>query len=341
MRLPMDELDSYLTGRVLPDGWTILGPRFVQRDAPSASRTYIARSEEGQMAFVKLLDPSGHASLDEQQLALEQFRYEKRLAEKCRDRKMRRVIRILGDGELIIDGTIPVRLRYLVLEWADCDVRSQLQLDEPAHLAASLRWLHHMATALQELHFSKISHHDIKPANVLIMPNRAAKLGDLGRAFDHEQPRPTPEQYRDATWAPLEVLYGQYPSSLESRCAADMYQLGSTAVFLFVNSGLTVQIERRLPALQHWMRWTGPYDDLLPDLRDYHDAVMCDFAQSVPIAAREQLTTLIRHLTDPDPRLRGHPGNVSGGGAKYGFERFVSAFNVMAARAEFSLARAV
>ena len=184
----MDELDNFMVGKVLDGGWRVVEPRHVERDATSANRTYVAKQADGRTAFVKVLDPRGQKSLEEQEVQLQQFRYESDILAKCGERNMRRVVRALSTGELQVEGTLTVTVRYLVFEWAESDVRSQTDLEQRVHLTMSLRWLRHMATALMELHFSSITHQDVKPANVLVMPNLSAKLGDLGHAYDHARP---------------------------------------------------------------------------------------------------------------------------------------------------------
>jgi serine/threonine protein kinase len=333
----LDQLDAFLVGKTLPGGWTIENPRVTQRDTPSLCRTYLARGAKGQVAFVKVLDPRGHSVLAEQQIALDEFAYEQQIVDKCRDRHMRRVIRGLDAGSIVAEGQLPVHVRYLVFEWAECDVRSRLDMEEREHFAVTLRWLHHSATALQELHYSKIVHQDLKPANVLVLSNQSAKLGDLGRAHDLERPRPHGDARRDPVWAPLEMLYGHPIRSFDDRCAADMYQLGSLAVFLFTSAGLTVQIERRAPSIHHWTEWAGVFADVLPYLRTYYDDSIDAFAAAIPERQRARLVPLVRYLTDPDPARRGHPRNQLGRGPRYGFERFVSAFDILAKEAEYAV----
>lgn len=165
-------------------------PRHMQRDSASACRSYVAENEKGEYAFVKVLDPRANGSLEEAQKHLSLFIYEKDVVDVCGHRNMHRVIRGLKYGTLKTPEPFSMSLHYLIFEWADCDLRSQIDLDERSHLSVVLRWLHHAATGLQQLHFSEIAHQDIKPANILVMPNRTAKLGDLGRAFSQSVPWP-------------------------------------------------------------------------------------------------------------------------------------------------------
>src|ERR1700688_2105204 len=98
--MPMDELDTLLIDRELTGGWIVREPRYVQRDAASACRTYLARNSKGENAFVKVLDPRANGSLEEAQNNLSQFIYEKDVVEVCGARNMHRVIRGLEYGTI-------------------------------------------------------------------------------------------------------------------------------------------------------------------------------------------------------------------------------------------------
>jgi hypothetical protein len=101
-------------------------PRHVQRDAPSASRAYLARSSQGTRAFVKVLDPRANGSLQEAQNNLSQFIYEHAIVDVCAERNMHRVIRGLEYGILRTPEPFSVSLHYLVFEWA---TRSRLRFE--------------------------------------------------------------------------------------------------------------------------------------------------------------------------------------------------------------------
>lgn len=332
VKTEMDDLDHIVVGQELDGGWQVLEPRRIEHDRAGANRTYIAKHPDGRTAFVKVLDPRALGSLELLELQVQQFRYEKEILEKCGQRNMRRVVRALTSGELHIEGRLPIVLRYLVFEWADSDVRSQTDLDERVHVAASLRWLHHVATGLQELHFSSISHQDVRPANVLVMPDRAAKIGSLSRAHDQVRPRPGGDAQADPICAPPEVLYGASNRSHEDRRAEDLYALGSLAVFLFTGVGLNARIAHYMPLIHHWTQWQGSFGDMLEHLRSYYDQAIENFASQVDEVVREELVLAVRWLTDPDPKLRGDPTSRRGR-SPYNVERFVSLFNVLANKA--------
>jgi serine/threonine protein kinase len=331
----MDELDQLLIGQTLEGGWVVQEPRHVQRDAPSASRAYLASNSQGTKAFVKVLDPRANGSLQEAQNNLSQFIYEHAIVDVCAERNMHRVIRGLEYGILKTPEPFSVSLHYLVFEWAPCDLRSQIDLDERSHLAVVLRWLHHVATGLQQLHFSDIAHQDVKPANILVMENQSAKLGDLGRAHRHAAPMNYVKQERDPTYAAPELLYGGIVNSFDDRCAADMYAFGGLVFFLVSGTSLNAELTRELAGMHHWSVWTGTFEDATPYVRRAFETVMHRAVANLDPSVADRLAPVMRQLCDPEPLHRGHPANRSGDGAPYGMQRFVSAFDLLAKGAEW------
>jgi serine/threonine protein kinase len=331
----MDELDSLLIGHSLAGGWVVQEPRHVQRDAASACRSYLARNSKGQNAFVKVLDPRANGSLEDAQNNLSQFIYEKDVVDVCTHRNMHRVIRGLEYGTLKTPEPFSFSLHYLVFEWAECDLRSQIDLDERAHLAVVLRWLHHAATGLQQLHFSEIAHQDVKPANILVMPNRTAKLGDMGRAHRHSVPQSSFTQERDPTYSAPELLYGRTIQSFDDRCAADMYAFGGLVFFLVTGTSLNAELTREMATLHHWSTWRGTFEDAMPYVRRTFEAIMHRAVVTLDPAVIDRLAPVMRQLCDPEPEQRGHPANRNGDGPRYGFQRYVSSLNLLAAGAEW------
>lgn len=98
------ELRTALIGQKLSDGWIIDEPRPRTPGATGACHcfAYWARNPEGQRAFVKVLDPTPNEALDpvdqlhDLQRRLAIFNYERDLLDKCRSKKMRRIVKVLG-----------------------------------------------------------------------------------------------------------------------------------------------------------------------------------------------------------------------------------------------------
>jgi hypothetical protein len=76
-------------------------------------------------------------------------------------------------------------------------------------------------------------------------------------------------------------------------------------------------------------RWNGTFDDVLFYLRPAYGQAIDALAEQMPLEIRARLIETIKQLTELDPKLRGHPTNIRGNGPRYGFERFVSAFDLI------------
>jgi eukaryotic-like serine/threonine-protein kinase len=143
---------------------------------------------------------------------------------------------------------------------------------------------------VQQLHFRKIHHQDVKPSNVLVFDGAAfSKLADFGRA--HCIGLAAPHDELDVpgalSYAPPEQLYGfGLPDRVEGRRAADLYLLGSMLFFLFDGFPLTTATLRHLapehrPSLNGIMdgHWTGNFTDILPYYREAYRIALAEFAE--------------------------------------------------------------
>ena len=339
-----DALLHALIGADLGNGWTVEAHLERNGGATGACHSFpfTARHTNGQRAFVKILDPIPDPNLpdDEQLPDLEKrlavFNYERDLADKCKDRRISRVVRALGRGSIKVDG-FPIPVHYLMFELAERDLREHATLGQTLNTAWNLYILHQAALGLEALHFNRIAHRDLKPSNVLLFDELVTKLGDLGSAFDRGIPRPDEDRgiAGDTAHAPPEQLYRFHPEEWDTRClAADLYLLGSLVVFMFTNVSMTAQIGGQLLPQHHWDAWPGKYNDALPYVREAWDAVLEELAGTVPEVVRDELVELTRYLTHPEPDRRGHPRNRVGGDSNFGVRRFSSRFNVMRARVE-------
>ena len=348
-----------LIGKTLVNGFVIEKLRSSAALHPSGachSIGFIAKAPDGRLAFVKVLDPTlDTAALDplvDLKTRLDSFLYERDVVFKTRDRKLRSVVRALGEGTLDQNDTgVGNAATYLLFELATGDLREQVDLSRRFDLAYRLRVLHNTAKGLSQLHLSHIAHQDLKPSNVVTFDRTSrgeidtTKIADLGHAHDRQAPRPGADRViaGDPSYAPPEQLYNSCPSDwVARRFAADLYQLGGLSVFLMTGVGATELIGGHLRPEHHWDVWLGgSYADILPHLVEATDAVLEDLAQATDELVREEVVELTKMLLDPDPTRRAHPKNLDGAGAPYGLERFISRFNVLAEKAEWALGRAV
>jgi serine/threonine protein kinase len=265
----------------------------------------------------------------ERRLAI--FNYESDLLDKCLARKIKRVVRALGRGSFRIGG-LPIPVHYLMFELAERDLREHATLEDALDSALNLHVLHQTVLALEALHFNHIAHQDVKPSNVLLFDELVTKLGDLGSAHDKQVRRPGGDSMiaGDPAHAPPEQLYGHRPEEWATRrLAADLYLLGSLATFLFTNVSMTAQIGGQLLPQHHWDAWPGTYADALPYVHEAWDAVLEDLMRTLDDEIADELVSLVRYLTHPNPDHRGHPRN-KGGSQQYGIRRFSSRFHVLA-----------
>jgi serine/threonine protein kinase len=137
------------------------------------------------------LDPTleGREQLKELERRLAIFIYEGELMEKCLTRRIRRVIKAIGQGSIAVSG-FPNEIHYMLLELADNDLREHATQQKTLDVALNMRILHQVALAIETLHFNQIAHQDLKPSNVLMFDDTTAKVGDLGHAHDRGSPRP-------------------------------------------------------------------------------------------------------------------------------------------------------
>ena len=344
----MDEFG--LIGKEICQGWTIERTRLPSGPGATGGNNsigYIARNEQGEEAFVKVLNVSlrtdAYDPVADLKLRVDVFEYEKSLLQKCAT--MSRVVSARASGIAIGVADQAAQIGYLILEVARGDLRDQVEVGQRFEEAFRLRVLHHTAVGLQQLHSAQIAHQDIKPSNILVFDKDEAKLGDLGHAHDKANPRPEEDRAiaADPTYAPPEQLYGY---SLEDwtarRFAADLYHLGSLIVFLYTGVGITSALAGHLRPEHHWDVWLGEFKDVLPYVRDSWNAVVEDLSEALDSNSKDHasIIEIVRQLSDPDPALRGHKGNI-GQVSRYDLQRFISQLDLMARRAEAGLRRSV
>lgn len=340
-----------LVGETLADGWE---PKKLLMPGPTAtggffSVGYLAEHSDGREAFLKALDLHGPMTdpmkdpVHELNQATETFQHEVRVLEKCRERKMRRVVVAIDSGIHRFDGEI-VPVPYLLFERADGDMRAVIDAARTFDTAWALRLLHQVATGLEQIHYVRIAHQDVKPSNVLSFGATDNKLADFGRSdyHGHTAPHsglPVPCQ---AGYAPPELLYGVVDPTWERRRqACDMYQLGSLILFLFAEANATPALLAHVDGSQQ-PRPGGPsFASALPFLRLAFENVVDELDQSLDGEAADKLLLAYRELCDPDPEARGHPKAKSGGGSQYDLRRYVSLFDVLARKAEMGMLKAL
>jgi serine/threonine protein kinase len=334
--------ESDLIGVSLADGWNI---RALRDDIDSGAIRiptvrFDAINSAGEKARVVILDLrlDGNApdELKDLELRLQVFNYQRDLVERLANDRLRGIVRALHTGSIAYPLAPLGRLYYLIFEWSEDDLRSQVSLHEKFDVVYAIRVLHQAATALHELHFREVAHQSIRPADVLIFDGQA-KLGELSCAVHGRKPRPDGSPMIDWTCAPPEVLYKAPLTSLNDRLLIDLYQLGSLIAYLFSGTSLSTQLGQRLHAIHHWRQWTGSFADALPHVNHAFSEVLRSLEPTFPSECRAPLLTALRELCAPDPSRRGHPLNIAGQGIQSSTERYISLFDLLGKRVERAL----
>lgn len=117
----------------LDGGWNVLQdlPRSPASTGGNFSHGYIVEKDRTR-AFLKALDYSRALKASDPAVALqamtEAYIFERRVLQRCRDRRLDRLVVALDDGTVRVAGE-PVQ--YLILELAEGDARSQARATLP------------------------------------------------------------------------------------------------------------------------------------------------------------------------------------------------------------------
>lgn len=357
-------IESKLIGQKLPGDWVIT--RQLPRPGESGAEDqtggcfsigYIASklNKDGKTsteAFLKVIDIEraleprpGTLLIQRLKDVAESHSFECAILDICRKANMDRVVKILAQGELLLEGA-RAEIPYILFEMADGDVRKIVAKSDKLDDAWRLRVLHDVAVGLQQLHSEDIAHQDLKPSNVLIFDQtkKGAKIGDLGRASRRDM-----DAGHDGftiagarNYAPPEQVYGIRPTRWEDRRqGCDLYHLGSLAMFVF--TGITPTI--------HYLQCVS--EDILP--RGWGGKGICDYPSALPVLtsaftehvekikadfpewARDELVMILLNACNPDYQKRGDPNARNRTGSPLGMDVFVSRFDRLAKRAVVEL----
>jgi len=336
-----------LLGMTLEGNWKVI--EIVKRKPEDTgghfSVCYVVEKDK-KKAFLKALDltdalqqPNFVDAINQMTTA---FIFERDLLIKCKENHLSKIVTPLAHGQVSLPGQPPfLNVYYIIFEMADTNLRNQMARMRVFDLAWILRSLHNTAVALEQLHKSGIAHQDLKPSNVLIF-NKESKVGDLGRSSDINIPS-TNDKYTipgDRSYAPFELFYGINSNvEFQLRYASDLFHLGSLIFFYFLHVNLQqiVFIEMK----KHDIDKNLTRNDFYADLPYFQDG----FTYALDILRKEmdkywtelssELIPLTKMLCEIDPKKRGHYTNRYKKINQYSLERFISAFDLLAKKAEY------
>ena len=309
-----------LAGRELENGWTVI--RRMERPQSASgghfSTSYIVRGQDGREAFLKAMDYHRALQSDDPAGALQfmttAYNFERHLLQKCIERRLSRIVRVLDFGTITaVEGDPSSVVEYLIFELARGDIRSFMERREGYESAWTLRILHEVAAGLQQLHSVRIAHQDLKPSNVLVFEQKHSKIADLGRAADGDgaSPHDGLDIAGDMAYAPPELLYGELSVDwLQRRQGCDMYLFGSLIVFFCMGVSITHLLLGRLQESMRPQEYGGTYAEILPQIEHEFSHVIREMRSAIHSDYADDMATMVKQLCNPDPSRRGHPRNI-------------------------------
>jgi len=342
---------AFLSGRRVADGWVVgdVAVKSVNGTGGHFSVCYVAHHDDGRVAFMKALNFNAAANparplTDQLNEFTGAYMFERDLLGDCTARKLTRVVRLLGYGEVEVLEAPPVvrSVPYLLFEMADGDIYAFQERSENLDAAWFFRVVKNSLEAIGQLHANGVVHQDLKPSNVLTHDGgMEMKVGDLGRA----------DKLGTETWwsdfdtpgamvyAPPEQQYGYCTRTWEERRAVDLYLAGSLGAQLFLGPCMSTLIGERLPAECRLGKWTGSQEELMPHLEAAHAEVIANlerevFARTGHAQNAHDFAVAVSQMTYPDVPLRGHPKDRASATSSFSVQRYVSLMELLTIRAK-------
>jgi eukaryotic-like serine/threonine-protein kinase len=332
-----------LKGMKLDNGWTVeeLIAHSDDHTGGYSSVSYIVR-RDGEEGFLKAFDFSiafgAKDSLRTLTAMLQSYLYELDLLTFCNNKKLRKVVLAIDNGEVQVPGYDPRAgtVNYIIFELADGDMRGQVSEKGRVDTVECLLAIKDVATGMFQIHRQMIAHQDCKPSNVLRFGNEH-RLGDFGCASQKGKPAVHDEKKvaGDRTYAPPELLYGQADSDfVVRRVGCDLFMLGSLAAFMLTGINVKSEIFARMDTLHHPNKWNSKYVDVLPYVLRSYAEVMADVQRNIDPVAGDEIGRIIAELCHPDPKRRGNSKRL-GRQDQYSLERYISRLDVLHKQARF------
>lgn len=338
-----------LTGTTLPGGWLL--KEMYKREKSGTDGHFSVQYKavrEGKEYFVKVIDiekallrTNVTELMNVLQNQLNAFTYEKDLLEKCRDRSLSKVVRVIDANMIPVGAGNPYPVPFLVFEKADGNVKEFISFQSKVDFAWKLKSLHDIATGIEQLHSVQVIHQDLRPSNILQF-KKDSKIADLGKSktFSGTGLNDNNLINNDKTYAPLEVLpqftFLRPKEWLDMNLAMDSYELGNLMTFYFTGLNMTAMLIEKLNRIGR----TGRTTNL--EMKAYLDASYDECIETIKNEIefeefREEIGTMISQLCNPDPNKRNDPKTLKERGSNFVLRRYISKLDLLKRRAELRI----
>ena len=341
----------HLTGTTLPGGW-VLTEKYEKKHGDTGGQFSVQYKAErdGTEVFVKIIDiekalrqvnlEKWTATIREQ---TEAFDYERNLLEKCRERSLSRIVRVLDASMIPIQDDNPYPIPFLVFEKADGNVKDFIAFQDEVDFAWKLKSLHDIAMGIQQLHSVQVIHQDLKPSNILQFKAQS-KIADLGRSktFSGTGLYDQMAFSGDMTYAPLEIIpefaFLRPENWLDRNLAMDSYELGNLMTFYFTGLNMTAMLVEKLKRIGITRCGTEQ------EMRSYIEVCYNECVEEIKNAIeyedfKRPITQMIRELCNPDPNKRNDEKTLRERGSNYVLHRYITRLNMLQTQAEIMLVK--
>lgn len=339
----------HLTGLTLPGGWQ-LKEIYTKKHGDTGGYFSVQYKAEldGTDYFVKVIDVEKALRrinvtefAKQLQKQLEAFTYEKELLERCRDRSLSKIVRVIDTGMIPVDANNAYPLPFLVFEKADGNVREYLAFQDEVDFAWKLKSLHDIATGIEQLHSIQVIHQDLKPSNILQFKG-VSKIADLGRSktFSGTGIYDSLLMAGDRTYAPLEVLepfaFLRPTEWLDMNLAMDSYELGNLMTFYFSGLNMTAMLINKLKRIGLSSSTTDQ------EMKSYIDLCYSECIEEIKNQIeydefRDEIGLMIFQLCNPDPNKRNDPKTLRERGSNYVLRRYITKLDLLQGKAELMI----
>jgi serine/threonine-protein kinase len=126
-------------------------------------------------------------------------------------------------------GQEPGGFHYFVMEFVEGEtVFDEMEKRGAYDEAEALRITIDVAKALEHAHAKGFIHRDVKPKNIMVTPERIAKLADMGLARHTEDAEAAQQEKGRAYGTPYYIAPEQIKGEVDIDARADIYSLGAT-----------------------------------------------------------------------------------------------------------------